>query len=133
MKVFNAHFLARYCAAASMAVAATVQAAAPVPMSAESEPLAQIAAAFGSAIGSFRQGQLADAYGRFIRLADLGHADSARYALLMCEHGLGLFGRDWDCAPHSVEAWVRVAGVATPTIATRHYGNTSSLGASGRR
>lgn len=86
-----------------------------------------------SAIASFRQGQFPDAYGRFIRLANLGHADSARYALLMCEHGLDLFGRDWDCAPHSVESWARVAGIAARTIAARRHGNTSPPSASGRR
>ena len=139
MKLFNPRFLARCCAVASMAAAAaaataaTAQGAVPVPMSAQSEPSAQLDAAFGSAIASFRQGQFPDAYGRFIRLANLGHADAARYALLMCEHGLDLFGRDWDCAPHSIESWARVAGVAAPTIGMRHQGNTSSLSASGRR
>lgn len=136
MKSFNPRFLARCCAIASMAAAATAasaQGAVPVRMSAQSEPSAQLDAAFGSAIASFRQGQFPDAYGRFIRLANLGHADSARYALLMCEHGLDLFGRDWDCAPHSVEYWARVAGFAAPTIAARRHGNTSPPSASGRR
>lgn len=81
---------------------------------------------FNSAIGSFRTGQLADGYGSFIKLANQGHADGARYALLMCEHGLELFGRDWDCAPDSVTAWARLARVPAPRIGMRHYAESDS-------
>jgi hypothetical protein len=66
------------------------------------------------ALESFRQGRFPEAYGRFIDLANAGHPASARYALWMCEQGPSLFGKDWDCAPHEVEDWARLAGVAAP-------------------
>lgn len=74
-----------------------------------------------AAVHSFRQGRFSEAYGRFIGLADAGHAPSARYALWMCTNGLALFGIDWDCAPHDAEAWARLAGVEAPRIEARTY------------
>jgi hypothetical protein len=53
----------------------------------------------GKAVESFRAGRFAEAYGRFVALAEAGHPASARYALWMCEHGPALFGSDWDCGP----------------------------------
>jgi hypothetical protein len=70
------------------------------------------------ALESFRQGRFPEAYGRFMGLANAGHPASARYALWMCENGLALFGKDWDCAPHEVEDWARAAGVAVLPIAS---------------
>jgi hypothetical protein len=66
------------------------------------------------AVQSFQQGRFPEAYGRFVALADAGHAASARKALWMCEHGPAHFGREWDCAPHQVQGWSAVAGIATP-------------------
>ena len=76
------------------------------------------------AVESFRQGRFPEACGRFIGLANAGHPASARYALWMCEQGMALFGKDWDCAPHEAEDWARSAGVAPaalPRIAVRQY------------
>jgi hypothetical protein len=73
------------------------------------------------AVESFRQGRFPEAYGRFIDLANVGHAQSARYALWMCENGMLLFGKDWDCAPQEVEDWARTAGVAKPLISPPKY------------
>jgi hypothetical protein len=73
------------------------------------------------AVESFRQGRFPEAYGRFVDLANAGHARSARYALWMCENGMLLFGKDWDCAPHEVEDWARTAGVAQPLISPPKY------------
>jgi hypothetical protein len=47
-------------------------------------------------------------------LANAGHPASARYALWMCQNGLVLFGKDWDCAPHEVDDWAGIAGMAAP-------------------
>ncbi|MBC7941759.1 MAG: hypothetical protein H7Z19_18725 [Chitinophagaceae bacterium] len=82
------------------------------------------------AVESFRVGRFPEAYGRFISLAQAGHPASARYALWMCQHGLELFGKDWDCAPHEIADWARLAGVAgvaggaavtPPSSEPRHY------------
>ena len=126
MKQFNIPAWAWVGAVVFMAGAATTAQAELAPVSTSERSSAQMSVDFNSAIESFRKGQLADAYGRFIQLANRGHADSARYALLMCEHGLNLFGRDWDCAPDSVAAWARSAGVPAPRIAVRHYAASAS-------
>ena len=69
------------------------------------------------AVESFRQGRFPEAYGRFVELANAGHPASARYALWMCEQGIDLFGKNWDCAPHEVEDWTRLANRAMPQFA----------------
>jgi hypothetical protein len=91
--------------------------AAPLPAA----PLPYAERMHARAVESFRQGRFPEAYGRFIDLANWGHAASARYALWMCEHGMALFGKDWDCAPHQVEDWSRAAGVAQPSIVPPDY------------
>lgn len=69
------------------------------------------------ALESFRAGRFPEAYGRFIALAQIGHPASARYALWMCEHGLPLFGKNWDCSQEEVEDWARAARVAQFSVA----------------
>lgn len=79
------------------------------PSFALAQPLSQRLHA--QAVESFRQGRFSEAYGRFVQLANAGHAPAAGTALWMCQHGLELFGRDWDCAPHEVDDWASLAGV----------------------
>lgn len=75
-----------------------------------------------AAVESFRQARFAEAYGRFMALADAGHAPSAGIALWMWQHGPDLFGKDWDCSGEQLEAWSRLAGVPTPPLLARSYG-----------
>ena len=77
--------------------------------------------AHARALDSFRQGRFPEAYGRFVELADAGHGASARFALLMCDQGPALFGKDWDCGPEQVQDWARAAGVAAPRVVARAY------------
>jgi hypothetical protein len=63
------------------------------------------------AVESFRAGRFPEAYGRFVELANLGHPPAARYALLMCEHGMPLFGKAWDCSEQEISEWAAAAGV----------------------
>lgn len=100
-------------AGATLAVAAATAASA-APVTPRPTPAASIDRLHNLAVQSFRQGRLAEAYGRFVALADAGHAASARQALWMCEHGSSLFGREWDCAPHQVADWAAAAGMAAP-------------------
>jgi hypothetical protein len=74
-------------------------------------------------LASFRQGRFPEAYGRFIDLANAGHPASARYALWMCEEGLALFGKDWDCAPHEMEDWAHMAATMSPRVARKLTGS----------
>jgi len=57
----------------------------------------------------FRQGRYAEAYGRFVALANGGHPASADYALWMCMNGPTLFGSDWDCSVDEVQDWLRTS------------------------
>jgi hypothetical protein len=75
-----------------------------------------------AAVESFRQARFAEAYGRFMALADAGHAPSAGIALWMWQHGPDLFGKDWDCSGEQLEEWSRLAGVPTPPLLARSYG-----------
>jgi hypothetical protein len=63
--------------------------------------------AFAQALASLRQGRTSEAYGRLLRLADGGHADAARVALVMLRHGSALYGTAWTAAPSQVAAWER--------------------------
>ena len=56
-----------------------------------------------NAVASFRQARFPEAYGRFIRLADAGHAPSAEVALWMYLNGPTLFGKDWAQQPGAVD------------------------------
>ncbi len=96
--------------------AATAATAAPTAIPAAERLQAR---AYAQAVDHFRQGRFPAAYGRFIHLADSGHAPSARHALWMCEQGLSLFGHEWDCAPEQVADWAALAGVAAPAMAPR--------------
>ena len=78
-----------------------------------------IDAAHAKAVDSFRRARFPEAYGRFIALAAVGHAPSARVALWMCEQGPELFGRDWDCTPDEVTEWTLLARAPAPQIGSR--------------
>jgi hypothetical protein len=82
---------------------------------------------YAQAAKQFRDGRFPGAYGRFVALADAGHAPSARLALLMCEQGPTLFGSDWDCAPHQVQDWAEAAGVAAPATVNRIHGAPAAV------
>jgi hypothetical protein len=77
--------------------------------------------AYAHAVESFQQGRFPEAYGRFVQLANAGHAPAARVALWMCEQGPDLFGKDWDCSPDEVLDWAALARVQAPSIGPRSY------------
>lgn len=77
-----------------------------------------------NALSSFRQARFPEAYGRFITLADAGHAPSAELALWMYQHGPSVFGKDWDSTQEQLTAWAKLAGQPAPTIVARSYPQT---------
>lgn len=77
-----------------------------------------------NAVASFRQGRFPEAYGRFISLADAGHAPSAELALWMYQHGSTVFGRDWDSTQDQLTAWAQLARQPAPTLVARSYPQT---------
>ena len=77
-----------------------------------------------TAVASFRQARFPEAYGRFIGLADAGHAPSAELALWMYMHGPSVFGKDWDSSQDQLTAWAKLAGQPAPTMVARGYPQT---------
>lgn len=73
-------------------------------------------------VSQFRVGRFSSAYGRFVRLADVGHPPSAHYAMWMCLHGLELFGKDWDCTGDQLQDWAQLVGAPVPLLVARQYG-----------
>lgn len=74
-----------------------------------------------NALASFQKARFPEAYGRFIRLADAGHAPAAEVALWMYLHGPSVFGREWDSTPEQLTAWATLAGQPVPTMVERIY------------
>lgn len=76
-----------------------------------------------NAVASFRQGRFPEAYGRFIALADAGHAPAAEMALWMYLHGPTVFGKEWDSSQEQLNAWAQLsrqpAPVMTPHVTTQ--------------
>jgi hypothetical protein len=60
---------------------------------------------YEQATQAFREHRFAAAYGRFVRLAEAGHAPSARLALVMVQHGNSLFGSEWSASPGQQQRW----------------------------
>ncbi|KQW46313.1 MULTISPECIES: hypothetical protein [unclassified Roseateles] len=83
---------------------------------AQSTP-ATIERSHADALTSFRQARFPEAYGRFIALANAGHAPSAELALWMYRHGTSVFAREWDSTPEQLAAWTRLAGQPAPALA----------------
>lgn len=69
-----------------------------------------------NAVASFRQARFPEAYGRFIALADAGHAPSAELALWMYQHGPALFGREWDSTQDQLTAWAQLTHQPVPSL-----------------
>jgi len=69
------------------------------------EPAARVQASrLADARQAFREGRFPAAYGRFVALADAGHAPSAEISLLMWRHA-DLFGSEWGATPAQLRRW----------------------------
>lgn len=86
-----------------------------------------------TALASFREARFPEAYGRFIALADAGHAPAAEVALWMYQHGPSVFGKDWDSSQEQLTAWAKLAGQPAPTMVARVYPNAIAQVASRTR
>ena len=64
---------------------------------------------FGQALQDMADGRWAEAYAQLAALADGGHAEATRVALVMARHGERLFG--WHCplAPQRRARWAALA------------------------
>ena len=91
---------------ALLTVAMTVQATGSrVPDGQSNELSSAQEASYTYATVAFRERRYAAAYGRFVQLADAGHAPSAQIALVMYRNGTTLFGSMWDATPEQLQHW----------------------------
>jgi hypothetical protein len=77
------------------------------------------AAAFSEAMGYYKLGKWAFAYGRFVALANRDHADAARIALFMYRFGPSLYSAEWDASTEQIEHWLQLA---SPQAAVKREG-----------
>ncbi|HEY0418764.1 MAG TPA: hypothetical protein VGC80_04525 [Acetobacteraceae bacterium] len=71
--------------------------------------MAADAQGYDEAVVQYQNGRWADAYGRFIALANEGDADAARTALFMLRYGPQLYNAHWDAMPSEVARWEKLA------------------------
>lgn len=96
-----------------------------VALSARSDPVrhgtalrADVGVAFSDAARLFRAQQYPEAYGRFVKLANHGHAQAAQMALMMYANGATVFGSDWDANPEQLQQWKTLAAGGAPALRT---------------
>lgn len=76
---------------------------------------------YANAVASFQQARFSEAYGRFIALADAGHAPAAELALFMAQNSSTLFGNDWDVTQEQLTDWAALTGRPAPVLKGRNY------------
>jgi len=108
------HRTARFLTIAALAVATFAPAA-----QAQFVPLGD--KLYANAVFSFQQGRFPEAYGRFIALADAGHAPSADAALFMAQNSAAVFSKDWDVTQEQLTAWAALTGRTAPVLQARSY------------
>ncbi len=64
---------------------------------------------FETAMQLYDDCRYAAAYAQLAELADTGHAESARIALLMLRFGRSLYGTQWVASPQQVQRWLDAA------------------------
>ena len=74
-----------------------------------------------NAVASFQQGRFPEAYGRFVALANAGHAPAAEVALFMAQHSAAVFGKDWDVTQEELTTWAALTGRPAPQLQVRSY------------
>lgn len=92
-------FLAAALLAAAMAVPAAPVGAAPID-----DP-------FVAAMRLYHDDRYAAAYGRLADLADSGHAEAARIALLMLRLGPSLYRSQWSASREQIQHWLDLASL----------------------
>jgi hypothetical protein len=60
---------------------------------------------YAEAVQTFRAGRTAEAFGRFMEMANRGDVDAARIALFLHSYGAVLFNKQWEADPRDVAYW----------------------------
>jgi hypothetical protein len=82
-----------------------------------SSPLAQAPTEFDLALQAYVRQDFRSAFERLAGLADAGHGDAARMALLMAAHGPRLFSQRFEVVGQRRERWLDAAAAALPQAA----------------
>ncbi len=64
---------------------------------------------FIAAMRLYHDDRYTSAFGKLATLADSGHQESARIALLMLRHGPGLYRSQWSATREQVQLWLQLA------------------------
>ena len=64
---------------------------------------------FIAAMRLYHENRYAAAYGRLMELADAGHTDAARMALLMLRYGPTLYRNQWSASQDQIQYWLALA------------------------
>lgn len=99
---------------------------------ASGKPPRWVAVQYAEAVSLFRKARFPEAYGRFVAVAELGHAPAAAHALMMCENGQELFGSHFDCAPGEIETWALQSGGSPREALRRIYPGLVEAGVASR-
>jgi hypothetical protein len=67
---------------------------------------------FDAAVQEYRLGHWSAAYGRFSKLADSGHPDSARMAMHMLGFGPTVYKTEWTTSPAQLIQWRQTANIS---------------------
>ena len=86
-----------------------------------------------NATASFQQGRYPEAYGRFMALADAGHAPAAEMALFMAQNSVAVYGKDWDVTQAQLTAWAALNGRPAPLLQARTYTRAGAQVGAGAR
>ena len=86
-------------------------------MTATSATAATIDDDFDAAMQSYDDCHYSIAYDRLAVLADGGHAEAARIALLMVRYGPQLYGGQWSASTYQIENWTRLASSKPANVA----------------
>lgn len=84
---------------------------------ARAQPVAATAPTFERAMADYEQQRFTPAFEALAGLADVGHRDAARIALLMLAHGPRLYGQRFEADPARRVRWVDAA-TSLPLVAT---------------
>jgi hypothetical protein len=125
--------LQRASATLSRPTAPTLATAASATPDRPAMPRTAFAPTFATAAESLRAGRYAEAYGRFVTLADEGDVDAARIALVMHRFGPDVFGSAWDASVEQLAEWTRWSeAAAQEELRTVAHGSGAAAGADGQ-
>lgn len=88
-------------------------------VAAEGQTASEADIAFDMAQLAYERSHWPEAYAGFLLLADSGHAEAARIALLMHRYGPRLYGLHFEAGDAQVDRWSRLWALNIPSVPAR--------------